>query len=249
MGIKGPSGTRANKMEEDAGVEKFGLLKLVKSSTAQSGWSGVRPGPKNKQGEFKWQAYLTVGGKKRGLKGLYEDPRDAAIQLAVKKQNLELTPDGAWSDEESDDAPSKPRAPRGALCLLVPFAFRVFTYTYIGSCELRLAFSLAGSKVKEAAAPLSALSTNTLTRSRHPRALPAASTSLASPAVPAALCLATPPRSSQLRFAWHRQCPCAKATREPIQHALGRVCRRARRWRGIPARLTGARFAICDCWG
>jgi hypothetical protein len=182
-----------NKMEEDAGVEKFGLLKLVKSSTAQSGWSGVRPGPKNKQGEFKWQAYLTVGGKKRGLKGLYEDPRDAAIQLAVKKQNLELTPDGAWSDEESDDAPSKPRAPRGALCLLVPFAFRVFTYTYIGSCELRLAFSLAGSKVKEAAAPLSALSTNILTRSRHPRALPAASTSLASPAVPAALCLATPP--------------------------------------------------------
>jgi hypothetical protein len=107
-------------MAEGAGVEKFGLLKLVKSSAAQSGWCGVRPAPKNKKGEGKWQAYLTVGGKKRGLEGLYEDPRDAAIQLAVKKKDLELAPDGAWSEDEDENAPSRPRAPRGALCLLCP---------------------------------------------------------------------------------------------------------------------------------
>jgi hypothetical protein len=104
-------------MAEEAGVENFGLLKLVKSSSAQSGYSGVRPTAKNKKGEFKWQAYLTVGGKKRGLKGLYEDPRDAAIQLAVKKQALLFTPDAEWSEDEDAEAPAKPRAPRGALWL------------------------------------------------------------------------------------------------------------------------------------
>jgi hypothetical protein len=104
-------------MAEESSVEQFGVLKLLKSSTAASGYIGVRPTAKNKEGEFKWQAYLTVGGKKRALKGLYKDSRDAAIQLAVKKQTLELTPDAAWSEEESDDPPSKLRAPRGALCL------------------------------------------------------------------------------------------------------------------------------------
>ena len=56
------------------------------SRASASGYSGVRPAAKNKQGEHKWQAYLTVNGRKRALKGLYESPRDAAIQLAVKKQ-------------------------------------------------------------------------------------------------------------------------------------------------------------------
>jgi len=91
-------------MVEEGRVEKFSLLRLIKSSTAQSGWSGVRPATKNKKGEGKWQAYLTVGGRKRGLRGLYEDPRDAAIQLAVKKKALELTPDAAWSEDEAEDA-------------------------------------------------------------------------------------------------------------------------------------------------
>jgi hypothetical protein len=110
-------------MEEAAGVEKFGVLSLVKSSTAASGYSGVRPTAKNKQGEHKWQAYLTVHGRKRALKGLYESPRDAAIQLAVKKQALKLTPDDAWSEDDGEAPHPKPRAPRGALCLHVPFAF------------------------------------------------------------------------------------------------------------------------------
>ena len=107
-------------MEED-GFEQFGLLKLIKSSKAESGWMGVRPGPKNKDGDFKWQAFFTHNGTKQSVDGLYVQARDAAIQLAVKKQEIKLFGDGDSKDFEDAAAltqPSKklskkPRAPRG----------------------------------------------------------------------------------------------------------------------------------------
>jgi hypothetical protein len=193
-GDKSTTGTRANDEMEDTGVEKFGILKLVKSSTAASKYSGVRPSAKNKQGEHKWQAYLTVNGRKRALKGLYESPRDAAIQLAIKKQALKINPEEAWSEDEAE-ASAKPRAPRGARLVCMPLHVDVHAPTPYARAHstLWLDLSLAGSNIKGGAAPLSALPTHMLARPQRSRALPAAPTPLASPAAPASLCMATPP--------------------------------------------------------
>ena len=213
--------------EDEDGVEKFGLLDLVKSSTAQSGWCGVRPAPKNKQGKGKWQAYLTVGGKKRALKGLYECPRDAAIQLAVKKQALELMPDTAWSEDEDEDAPPKARAPRGALCLhacplhlvcMCPIAYNAHSLNHCGwHYHLQVPRSRAQSRLFQLYLRMcwrvrSVLARHPLLRRRW-LCLPCRQR-----------CAWQPRRSRWPQFAWLRQCLWLRATRKPMLHAWRRVC-------------------------
>jgi hypothetical protein len=210
----------------------------------------VRPAPKNKKGEGKWQAYTSRwAARSAGSRGFMRI-RGTQLSSWLSKRRTSSSPPMAHGARTRMRMPLpdlERRAVRSACyALCVPFARTHFTLAHP---TLRLAFSLAGSKVKGAAAPLSSLSTNALGRPRRSRASPADTTPLALPAVPAALCSWQRLRSSQPPFAWRRQCPCSRAPRQPTQHALGRVCRRARRWRGAPARLMGARFAICDRWG
>ena len=67
-------------------VELFGTLRLV--CGGKHGYLGVRGGQGKKRDRF--QAYMTVDGKKKTVSGLFESPHAAAVALAQFKQELDL---------------------------------------------------------------------------------------------------------------------------------------------------------------
>ena len=67
-------------------VELFGTLQLV--CGGKHGYVGVRGGQGKKHDRF--QAYMTVDGKKKTVSGLFESPHAAAVALAQFKQQLDL---------------------------------------------------------------------------------------------------------------------------------------------------------------
>jgi len=75
-------------MEKSASpdVELFGTLRLV--CGGKHGYAGVR-GRQGKERD-RYQAYMTVDGKKKTVSGLFKSPHAAAVALAQFKQQLDL---------------------------------------------------------------------------------------------------------------------------------------------------------------
>ena len=86
--------------------ELFGTLRLLRGG--KHGYLGVRGGQGKHRNRF--QAYESVGSKKRTVPGLFESAHEAAVALAHWKQQQQL----GLADEPAAKRPRKRRSPKAA---------------------------------------------------------------------------------------------------------------------------------------